>query len=72
MWTKPLAMWTQCLQKAKHREIIEIDELWNELLIPKYLIVWMDNDEVWAYRTTGVLLTIKDDTKGEFVDFYPF
>lgn len=43
-------IWNQCLEMAEHREEINIREIWDELFVPNYMTVWMQNDEVWIYR----------------------
>lgn len=49
-------LWKQCLEKTKHwkQETINIMEFLTDLYVPHYLIVWMNNEEVWIYRTVAI------------------
>lgn len=48
-------LWTQCVDLVRRKQKIEEDELWSMLAVPNYLVVWMENNEVWIYRTTGAV-----------------
>lgn len=49
-------LWAQCLEKIIHKESVSMDQLYAELFIPDYLIIWFDDNSVKAYRISEIPL----------------